>query len=95
MIDYYKEAISSRHSFVAIICDPRYKLKALEFLFDASGGIESTGYKRAKIHFQYIYSQYQKRAIGLAKLERQRLENDAIEALGSRSPTPEVEGREA
>ena len=49
--DYYKDAISSRHSFVAIICDPRYKLKALEFLFDTSRGIESTSYKRAKIHF--------------------------------------------
>ena len=49
--DYYKEAISSRYSFVIIICDPRYKLKALEFLFDALGGIKSTGYKRVKIHF--------------------------------------------
>jgi hypothetical protein len=58
MEDYYKEAISSRHSFIAIIYDPRYKLKALEFLFNASGGIKSTGYKRVKGHFQYIYSQY-------------------------------------
>jgi len=51
MEDYYKEAISLRYSFVAIICDPRYKLKALEFLFNALRGIESTGYKRAKGHF--------------------------------------------
>jgi hypothetical protein len=51
--------------------------------------------KRAKIHFQHTYSQYQKRAVGLAELERQRLENDAIDARGSRSPTPEVEGQEA
>jgi hypothetical protein len=92
--EYYKEAISSRYSFVAIICDPRYKLKALEFLFNASSGIESTSYKRAKIHFQHTFSQYQKRAIGLAELERQRLENEAIDALGSRSPTPEVKGEE-
>jgi hypothetical protein len=80
---------------VAIICDPRYKLKALEYLFDASGGAESTGYKRAKGHFQHTYSQYQKRAVGLAELERQRLQNDEIDARGSRSPTPEVEGQEA
>jgi len=93
--DYYKEAISSRYSFVAIIYDPRYKLKALEFLFNASGGIESAGYKRAKGHFQHTYSQYQKRTVGLAELERQRLEHDVIDARGSRSPTPVVEGQEA
>jgi hypothetical protein len=51
MTNYYKEAISSRYLFVAIICNPQYKLKALEFLFDALGGIKSTGYKRAKAHF--------------------------------------------
>jgi len=33
--------------------------------------------------------------MGLAELERQRLENDAIDARGSQSPTPEVEGQEA
>ena len=94
MTDYYEEAISSRHSFVVIICDPRYKLKALEFLFNALGGIKSTGYKRVKIYFQHTYSQYQKRAVGLAELERQRLENDVINARGSRSPTPKVEEEE-
>jgi len=55
MTDYYKEAISSYYLFVAIICNPRYKLKALDFLFDATRGTESTGYKRAKMHFYYTY----------------------------------------
>jgi hypothetical protein len=49
--EYYKEAISSRYSFIIIIYDPRYKLKVLEFLFNALGGIKSISYKRAKIHF--------------------------------------------
>ena len=74
---------------------PHTHLKALEFLFDASGGIESTGYKRAKGHFQHTYSQYQKRAVGLAELERQRLKDKAINTRGSRSQTPKVEGQEA
>ena len=33
--------------------------------------------------------------MGLAELDRQRRENDAIDAQGSRSPTPEIEGQEA
>jgi len=32
--------------------------------------------------------------VGLAELERQRIENEVIDARGSRSPIPEVEGQE-
>jgi hypothetical protein len=43
--EYCKEAVSSHHLFVAIIYDPRYKLLALEFLFNfnAQGGKTPTG----------------------------------------------------
>jgi len=94
IMEYYNMAIATRHSFVAILCDPRYKLAALEYLFDAQGGRNSPGYIKAKAHFQHTYSQYNKRAVGLAELERQRIENEAINARRSQSPTPEVEGQE-
>jgi hypothetical protein len=51
IIEYYRKAITTRHSFVTILCDPRYKLSALEYLFDAQGGKESSGYIKAKAHF--------------------------------------------
>jgi hypothetical protein len=94
ILDYYNKAIATRHSFVAILCDPRYKLAALEFLFDAQGGVTSPGYIKAKAHFQHTFSQYKRREVGLAELERQRVENKAIDARGSRSPIPEIEGQE-
>jgi hypothetical protein len=37
-----------RYLFIAIIYNPRYKLKALKFLFNALKGIELTSYKRVK-----------------------------------------------
>lgn len=51
MTDYYKAAIGTHHSIVVIICDPRYKLEALAYLFEAKGGVESSAYKVAKDHF--------------------------------------------
>lgn len=68
---YYNTAIKSRHSFVAIICDPRFKLASIAYLFKADGGSQSSVYNLAKAHFFTTYSQYQRRADGLALYERQ------------------------
>jgi len=95
IMEYYNKAIATRHSFVAILCDPRYKLSALKYLFDAQGEKDAPGYTKAKAHFQHTFSQYNKRAVGLAELERQRLENEALDARGSKSPKPEIKGQEA
>jgi len=92
--DYYKKALTTRHSFVAIICDPRYKLSVLAFMFDAEGGVNSPLYKKGKAHFEHVYSQYNRRAVGLAELERVRLENLAIDAHEARLESPEIEGQE-
>jgi hypothetical protein len=92
--EYYKKALATRHSFVAIICDPRYKLSVLAFMFEAEGGAESVAYKKGKAHFEHVYSQYNRRAIGLAELERIRLENIAIDVREARSVSPEIEGEE-
>jgi hypothetical protein len=51
ILDYYNKAIMTRYSFVAILYDPRYKLAALEFLFNAQGEVTSPGYIKAKAHF--------------------------------------------
>jgi hypothetical protein len=93
--DYYKKAIATRHSFVAIIADPRYKLEALAYLFEADGGVDARDYKLAKNHFQHTFSQYKKRSISLAELVRQQAENDAIDALDSRTPIPEPSNQES
>jgi hypothetical protein len=83
--NYYKKAIITRHSFVAIIANSRYKLKALAYLFEANGGVNARDYKLVKNHFQHTFSQYKKRSIGLVKLVRQQVKNDAIDALNSRT----------
>ena len=78
--DYFKKSIAIRHSFIALICDPRYKIEVLEFLFDAEGGANSALYKKGKAHFQYVYSDYSRRVILIKNWERQEA-IDAQEAL--------------
>ena len=70
-------------------------MEALAYLFDAKGGVDSAHYKVAKGRFQHTFSQYRKRAVGLAERERQRKEDEAIDTRGSRSPTPEVDSQES
>jgi hypothetical protein len=48
MAGYYKEAMDTRPSAVAIICDPRYKLDLLDFIYTADGGINAPMYKKSK-----------------------------------------------
>ena len=54
--DYYKKALTTRYSFVTIICDPRYKLSVLAFMFNVEGGADSPLYKKGKAHFEHVYS---------------------------------------
>ena len=49
--NYLKKALKTRHSAVALLCDPRYKLRVLGFLFDHDGGTDNSTYKLAKAHF--------------------------------------------
>jgi hypothetical protein len=51
LVEYYKKSIETRHSFVATICDPRYKLRLFSYLYAADGGSNSRQYKKAKAHF--------------------------------------------
>ena len=78
--EYYKKTLVTRHSFVAIICDPRYKLSLLVFMFNAEGSINAPLYKKGKAHFEHVYSQYNRRAVRLIELERVRLKSVAIDA---------------
>jgi len=68
--------MSTRHSFVAIICDPRYKLKLLLYCFEADGGEQSTQYKKEKAHMENIYSRYQQHVV--AKAERVRIQEEDL-----------------
>jgi hypothetical protein len=49
--EYYKKSLATRHSWVATICDPRYKLALFGFMFEADGGQDSVQYKKGKAHF--------------------------------------------
>lgn len=93
LLEYYKKSLETRHSFVATICDPRYKLNLLEYIYDANGGTNSTAYKKAKSHFEHVWGQYNRRAIQMKERERVRAEEAAIDAA-SISPEPGVEGQE-
>lgn len=70
MEEYLKKAMLTRNAFVALICDPRYKLSGLEYLFGADGGTLATQYKVWRGHFETIYSRYKQRASKLAEMER-------------------------
>jgi hypothetical protein len=94
MTDYYNRAMDTRHSSVAVICDPRYKLTLLEYLYQSDGGAQAPMYKKAKAHFQHVYNEYKRRAVGIREFERQEAENIAIEAQGNRSLTPEEDRQE-
>jgi hypothetical protein len=61
--DYFKKSITIRYSFITLICDLRYKIEVLEFLFDAESRANSALYKKEKAHFQYVYSDYNRRTI--------------------------------
>lgn len=88
LLNYYKKSLQTRHHFVATICDPRYKLNLLEYIYDAEGGTTSTPYKKAKAHFEHTYSQYRRRATAIAVIKRAR---EVAAATAIRPTTPEFE----
>ncbi|KAG4427260.1 hypothetical protein IFR05_017257, partial [Cadophora sp. M221] len=65
MAEYYKESLATRHSYVALLCDPRYKLECLEFLYETEGDSHSVGYMKAKLHFEHVCGTYGRRAQGV------------------------------
>ena len=87
--------MATRYSFVATICDPRYKLIGLVYLFKADRGVNSVYYKKAKVYFEHVYSQYSRRAVGLKEFDRLQAANAAIDVRGSRSLSPKIEDRES
>jgi hypothetical protein len=80
MVDYYKKAMDTRHSTVAVTLDPRYKLDLLAYLHQATGGVNSPAYKKAKSHAQHVFSDYKRRAVALVDFDRQQAADDAIDA---------------
>lgn len=70
LLKYYKKSMQTRHSFVATILDPRYKLEVFRYLYEAEGGEQSTAYKKAKAHFNNAFSQYQRREVKIAEYAR-------------------------
>ena len=94
LTEYFKKSMNTRHSSFSTICDPRYKLAVLAFLFDAEGGANSPNYKNGKSHFQHVYSQYSQRAGVITEYKRAWAERAVIDTQGSPSPSPEVESRE-
>jgi hypothetical protein len=96
LFDYFKKSMTTRHASVALICDPRYKMEVLEFMFEAEGGVNSPWYKKGKLHFQNVYSDYSRRAALVRDWRRQEAENKAIDARerARGADSPEVEGEE-
>jgi hypothetical protein len=89
--DYFKKSLATRHSLIATLCDPRYKMKALAFFSQADGGFDSGLYKKGKAHLQYVYSTYSRRAVGVKEYHRKVAEDEAIDAIESRSLSPKGE----
>ncbi|KAF8851610.1 hypothetical protein BDZ45DRAFT_766151 [Acephala macrosclerotiorum] len=54
--EYYKKSLATRHSFVALICDFRYKFNYVSYMYDNEGRVNATQYKKAKAHFEHVYN---------------------------------------
>ena len=72
--------MATRYSFISLICDPRYKIEVLEYLFDTKGGVRSSSYKKGKLYFQYVYSDYSRRAALIKNWYKTEAENKAADA---------------
>ena len=90
LTNYFKKSLATRHSLVATLCDPRYKMKALAFFSQAEGGFDSGLCKKEKAHLQHVYSIYSRRAIGIKEYYRKLATDEAIDSIEARSPSPKV-----
>jgi hypothetical protein len=63
----------------------------LDFIYTADSGINAPIYKKSKAYFQYVYSEYKQRAVGITEFNRQEAENDTINAQEGQSSTTEEE----
>jgi hypothetical protein len=72
--------MDTRHSTIAVTLDPRYKLDLLAYLHQATRGVNSPIYKKAKSHTQHVFSDYKRRAVALVDFNRQQAVDDAIDA---------------
>jgi hypothetical protein len=70
--------MATRHSFIATIVDPRYKLHIFEYLYLQEGGTSASIYRKGKAHFESTYAKYKTRAanIRLHKEEEARYDSD-------------------
>ena len=85
IFDYYKKSIVTRLLAVVLICDLRYKLELLAYLYAVEGGITSDSYRMVQAHFEYVFSKYNNRAVDLreyARIEAENLAIDVAEAEG-------------
>lgn len=83
--EYYKESLLTRPAMVAVICDRRYKLQLLEYLYHAQGGARAPEVKKAKAHFQAVYGQYDRRAAVLRVYQVEQIEAAANAAAEENS----------
>jgi hypothetical protein len=76
--DYYGKTKDIAAPYVATICDPRYKMKAFEWLWRDEGNA-SAAVRRARGHFKITYDKYKKRADDLRAIEIQKaIDNPTI-----------------
>jgi hypothetical protein len=68
--DYHEKLIATYYSSVTTIYNPRYKLQYFEFLYESQGGANAIAVKKAKSHFEHVFSDYNRRAIGIKEYER-------------------------
>jgi hypothetical protein len=55
-------------------------MEVLEYLFNTKGGVRSSLYKKGKLYFQYVYSDYSRRAALIKNWYRTEAENKAANA---------------
>jgi hypothetical protein len=77
--NYYGKTKDLPAPYVATICDPRYKMKAFEWLWKDEGNA-SIAIRRARGHFKITYDKYKKRADDLCTIEIQKaIDNPEIQ----------------
>ncbi|TEY36874.1 hypothetical protein BOTCAL_0540g00020 [Botryotinia calthae] len=60
--EYYETNINTRHAWVALVLDPRYKFDFIKYLYKAEDVIESEAYQKATQHVKTAFAKYKDRS---------------------------------
>jgi hypothetical protein len=75
MDEYFKKTMKGQHSYLATMCDPRYKLQIFSWLYENDGGKNHPHVELGRRHFRQVYTKYKDREAKLREWRQQQAKN--------------------